>query len=127
MNQKDTMIILDLDYPPSANTYWRHARGRHYIGEKGLAFRASVISIVATHKQKAPDGRLELGVMLYPPDRRRRDIDNVCKALLDSMTYSGLIEDDSLIDKLTIERGAMVKGGKCRIYLSEYKQQDDIT
>jgi len=119
------MIILEFAYPPSSNTYWRHSRGRHFIAPKGLAFRQEVKEIVALHKMKAPDGKLELAVALYPPDRRRRDIDNVCKALLDAMTYSGLIEDDSLIDKLTIERGALVKGGKCRIYLSEYKQRTD--
>jgi len=123
---ENTMIILDLDYPPSANTYWRHARGRHYIGEKGLAFRAKVAELVAMHKLKADAGRLELSVMLYPPDRRRRDIDNVCKALLDSLTFAGLIEDDSLIDRLLIERGAVVKGGKCRIYLQPYTIPNDI-
>jgi crossover junction endodeoxyribonuclease RusA len=78
------------------------------------------------HKLKADAGRLELSVMLYPPDRRRRDIDNVCKALLDSLTFAGLIEDDSLIDKLTIERGTVVKGGKCRIYLQPYTIHNDI-
>jgi crossover junction endodeoxyribonuclease RusA len=122
------MIILDLPFPVSANVYYRHARGRHYISPKGAAFREAVKLAVKLHHVEMMRCRIELGVMLYPPDRRVRDLDNFGgKSLNDALTYSGLIEDDSLIDKLTIERGAIVKGGKCRIYLSEYKQQDDIT
>ena len=29
------MIVLELPFPPSLNTYWRRARGRVYINEKG--------------------------------------------------------------------------------------------
>ncbi len=113
-------LIMDLPYPPSANTYWRHARGRHYISPNGLAFRAAVCTAAKLHGLIAPDGRLALAVKLYPPDKRKRDIDNICKALLDSLTNSGIIQDDSLIDHLIIERDIIIKGGKCRIYISEY-------
>lgn len=122
------MLIIDLPFPNSTNTHWRTARGRHYISPQGVAFRNAVALSAKLHGQKAPEGRLEVGVMLYPPDKRKRDIDNYgAKSLLDALTFAGIIEDDSLIDKLTIERGAIVKGGKCRVYLSEYKQQNDIT
>ena len=120
------MIIMDLPYPPSANTYWRHARGRHYISPNGLAFRAAVCTAAKLYGLKAPDGRLLLSVKLYPPDKRKRDVDNICKALLDSLTHADIIKDDSLIDKLIIERDIIIKGGKCRIYLSEYKSDTDI-
>ncbi len=121
------MIVIDLPFPNSTNTHWRHARGRHYVSPKGVAFRNLVKTEVERYALKAPDGRLELSVMLYPPDNRRRDIDNFgTKSLLDALTYSGLIEDDSLIDRLLIERGAVVKGGKCRIYLQPYTIHNDI-
>ena len=50
-------------------------------------------------------------VKMFPPDRRRRDIDNHMKALQDSIVKSGLLEDDELIDQLFIYRGEVVKGG----------------
>jgi crossover junction endodeoxyribonuclease RusA len=122
-----TNIILDLPFPNSTNTHWRHARGRHYVSPQGVAFRNLVKTEVERCSLKAPDGRLELSVMLYPPDKRRRDLDNFgTKSLLDALTFSGLIEDDSLIDRLLIERGAVVKGGKCRIYLQPYTIPNDI-
>jgi crossover junction endodeoxyribonuclease RusA len=120
------MLIIDLPFPNSNNTHYRHARGRTYVSPKGVAFREAVALVAKLHGEKAPDGRLEVGVMLYPPDKRKRDIDNSAKGLLDALTYAGIIEDDSLIDRLVIERGAIVKGGKCRIYLSEYKPCTDV-
>jgi crossover junction endodeoxyribonuclease RusA len=120
------MIIMDLPYPPSANTYWRVGRGHHYISPNGLAFRAAVCTAAKLYGLQAPDGRLLLSVKLYPPDKRKRDVDNICKALLDSLTHAEIIKDDSLIDKLIIERDIIIKGGKCRIYLSEYKPDTDI-
>lgn len=121
------MIVIDLPFPNSTNTHWRHARGRHYVSPKGVTFRNLVKTEVERLALKAPGGRLELSVMLYPPDNRRRDIDNFgTKSLLDALTYSGLIEDDSLIDRLLIERGTVVKGGKCRIYLQPYTIPNDI-
>ena len=36
---------------------------------------------------------------LYPPDNRRRDVDNSLKCLPDTFTHGGLYADDSLIYK----------------------------
>jgi crossover junction endodeoxyribonuclease RusA len=56
--------------------------------------------------------------IFYPPDRRKRDLDNHLKALLDSCTLSGLWEDDSLIDQLTLYRGVVVKTGIIRMEIN---------
>jgi crossover junction endodeoxyribonuclease RusA len=120
------VLIIDLPFPNSTNTHWRVARGRHYVSPKGVAFRQAVEVSARLHGEKAPDGRLAVGVMLYPPDKRKRDIDNYgAKSLLDALTFAGLIEDDSLIDRLVIERGPIVKGGKCRVYISGYMETND--
>lgn len=115
------MLILDLPFPNSTNTHWRTAGRRHYVSPKGVNFRNLVRLEVQRLDVKAPSGRLNVGVMLYPPDKRKRDIDNFgAKSLLDALTHSGVIEDDSLIDRLVIERGAIVKGGMCRVFISEF-------
>lgn len=119
------MIILELPYPPSANTYWRSVviKGavRVLISEAGRKYRKAVheaVLLSSPSQRKAPAGRLDVGIMAYMPDRRVRDIDNLNKALLDALTHAQVIEDDSLIDKLLIERGPVVKGGKVRVYIS---------
>lgn len=55
------------------------------------------------------------------PDRRRRDPDNYAgKFLLDGLTQTGIIADDSFdVITLVIERGEPVKGGAVEIEIEE--------
>ena len=57
-------------------------------------------------------GDLAVEVEAFPPDRRRRDIDNIQKALLDALEHGGAYADDSQIVRLTIEKRGPVAGGK---------------
>lgn len=104
---------LTLPYPPALNRYYRHVaiRGqpRTLISEAGREYRERVrrtVGPVVTHTD-----RLAVSVLIYPPDRRRRDLDGVHKALLDTLTHAGVWADDSLIDWLTTLRGPCVLGG----------------
>ena len=106
------MIQLELPYPPSVNHYWRRVGARTLISRGGRAFRTSVCSILADYGVEPLDGPLEIDIRVYPPDRRRRDIDNVQKALLDALEHGGAYEDDSQIVRLTIEKGEPIGGGK---------------
>lgn len=49
-------------------------------------------------------GSLAVAISCYPPDRRKRDLDNILKSLLDALCYSQVIVDDSCIDVLSIRR-----------------------
>jgi len=51
-------------------------------------------------------------IVVAPPDRRRRDLDNVLKSLLDSLEHAGVYTDDSQIRKLSIERSEPVENGR---------------
>lgn len=119
------MIVIDLPWPPSVNTYYRSPRsgplaGRTLISERGRQYRKDVAALVAAHGEKMPAGqRLAVAVILWAPDRRTRDLDNSMKALLDSLQHAGVFEDDSLIDELTISRGPVFKGGKARVFVME--------
>ena len=55
---------------------------------------------------------LAVQVDVFPPDRRRRDIDNLQKALLDALQHGGAYLDDSQVARLVIERHEPVEGGK---------------
>lgn len=119
------MMRLDLPWPPSVNTYWRHVviggRVRVLTSGKGRKYRASVIKAVAKAFQAGaawPLGEtiVHVAVDLYPPDRRQRDIDNYCKGLLDGLKHAGLWADDSQVKRLELEMMAeRVKGGLVRM------------
>ena len=129
MNQ----ISLNLPWPPSVNAYWRSPNkgplaGRTLISEKGRAYRTNVLAAVSNHcfltHQEArpliPCARLAVALYAYPPDRRRRDIDNLPKAALDALTHAGVWADDEQIDFLSIQRCDVLRPiGWLRVVITE--------
>lgn len=121
------MMILHLPWPPSVNHYWRHQRGRHHISEKGEAFRKEVFYMAKNQARKGfgKDTRLQVRIDAYPPDKRTRDLDNITKGLLDALQHAKMYEDDSQIDRLTIERCPIEKPGRVIVIITPYVQEDE--
>ena len=116
------MVTLELPWPPSVNTYYRAiGRGRVLISEKGRDYQTSVWAEVVLQigKRLELGGRLEVEVDAYPPDQRKRDIDNLAKGLLDAIAHAQVFKNDEQIDKLTIERFPVTKGGKVIVRIVE--------
>lgn len=119
------MITISLPFPPSVNGYWRaptkgKLAGRHLISAKGREYRHQALRAVQRQwRDDALPGRLSVSLTLYPPDRRKRDIDNYAKALLDALTHAGMWVDDEQIDELTIIRGDKVRDGQCVVRITE--------
>ena len=103
-------VRLSLGVPPSTNTYYRSVAGRGVlISKRGREYRAEVARVCQEYVGSfADDARLSILVVLRPPDRRKRDLDNFCgKALLDALMKAGIFQDDSQIDCLTMVRGKL--------------------
>ncbi len=105
------MLDLELPYPPSVNHYWRRVGSRTLISRGGRAFRRSVQAALAARGVRPIAGRLAITIDVHPPDRRRRDLDNALKALLDALQHGGAYGDDAQIDELRVRRGVCVPGG----------------
>lgn len=100
-----SLICIDLPWPPSANTYWRRNGSRYFISTKGMTFRKA--TAVLCHKYRGAFGassRLSISICAYPPDKRKRDLDNLFKSVLDSLQYATVFVDDSQVDELAIKR-----------------------
>ncbi len=115
------MLTVTVAYPPSVNHYWRRVGPRTLISRQGRAFRRDVVRalrLAGDLGEPLPmDDPLDVEIMLYPPDRRRRDVDNTLKALLDALQHAGVYTDDSLIERLSVEKGDVVKGGKAVVVI----------
>lgn len=113
------MISITLPYPPTVNKMWRNVQGRTLLSADGRKYRKAVADeCMALGSPAMGNERLEVLVRVCPPDRRRRDLDNVLKGPLDALEKAGVYEDDSQIDRLMLERGEVVKGGKLEVVIS---------
>lgn len=116
---------FSLPWPPSVNTYWRHVvtkgKPRTLISKKGREYRKDVCNAILMQKAKPKavvHDRLAVLITAFPPDRRKRDLDNLPKAVLDALTFGQVWGDDSQIDDLRIVRGEIEKGGRIEIQVA---------
>lgn len=102
-------ITLTLPFPPTQNHLYKHTRaGHHYLTEKGRVYYAQVNHLVLAQEIAFGDlEKLDVSILVHAPDNRRRDLDNMLKAILDSLTKACLWADDSQIDRLSITRGSV--------------------
>lgn len=111
-------LAIRLDWPPSVNRYWRrHPQGRGmFLTNEGRAYRSA-----AEHaKPHSPiTGPVRVAIDLILPDRRRRDIDNVLKPILDAIGHAGIYEDDSQVVSLVVEKRHVEPPGCVDIIISE--------
>lgn len=119
---------LLLDFPPSINSYYLQSRafsrgktaGR-VIAAAGKSLRIKYLQSV---KEQMPgisfeiDEKIAITVVMHPPDKRKRDLDNYLKSMLDALTHAELWADDSIIDQMYVFRGKIVKNGLIRLEIS---------
>lgn len=113
------MHSITLPFPPSVNSIWRSFRGRNILSKKGREYFAQAAAEVSKQVDGTIATPLQVTIVLTPPDRRKRDIDNSAKVVLDSLTKGGAITDDSLVDRLIIERRPAEKPGQVLVYLED--------
>ncbi|NYU09864.1 crossover junction endodeoxyribonuclease [Enterobacteriaceae bacterium CCUG 67584] len=119
---------LVLPFPPSVNTYWRAPNkgplaGRHLISAKGRAYQSDACAAIIEQLRRLPkpsSAPASVEIILFPPDARRRDIDNYNKALFDALTHAGIWEDDSQIKRMLVEWGPVTSKGKVEITIGLY-------
>lgn len=94
---------LVLPYPPSANRYWRSFRNRVVVSDEARAYKARVaaecrvqLGTLATF-QEPFHGPVAVVVHVYRP-RKRGDLDNTLKVLLDALKGIAFVDDDQVVD-----------------------------
>lgn len=104
--------FFTLPFPPSLNHCWG-AKGKvRFLSAKYKAFLEDVALVVAGTKLVEPtsDGYY-VELLVAPPDRRKRDLDNVVKPILDAMTRCCVWQDDCAVARLVVERAEPVAAG----------------
>ena len=116
-------------WPPSVNHEWMKARGRIILTPKGRTYRAYVAGKILAMRahgllpKEVLAGDLAVAMELYPPDRRRRDVDNYSKAVLDALTHARLWRDDSQVKRQTVTVCSPTAGGQVVLTISALEDE----
>jgi crossover junction endodeoxyribonuclease RusA len=119
------MINLTLPFPPTVNHMWGFAGKRKYLKKEAHEFRRIVQEAAVAAKAKI-SGRIAIFIALYPPTKRKFDIDNRIKALQDALEHAGVYLDDEQIDTIICVRREVVSGGMCKVILVDNNQTDQL-
>ena len=112
------MLIIPL-MACSVNKYYRTFRGRVLISADGREFKKQIAMFLEGHEKVI--GKIELQLVFYFKDKRKRDVDNYAKVLIDCLK-NVLFEDDDMIYKLYMEKH--IGTGDDRILVNIRKIED---
>jgi crossover junction endodeoxyribonuclease RusA len=116
------VIYLELPYPPSINHYFKRRGNKTFIGAEGIKFRKRVCTALMAADVRPMAGMLAMKVRAYPPDRRKRDIDNIQKPLLDALEKARAFFNDCQIKHLTTVMREPIEGGKTIVTIRNLKR-----
>jgi len=89
------------------------------ISAEGRSYRKAVADQVLIQRgAKHYSNKLRVVIEAWRPGNRRRDLDNLLKAVLDSLTHAGVWEDDGNIVDLRIYWGPGI-AGMLKIHIQE--------
>jgi len=119
---RKTEINFVLPFPVSVNQYYRSIpRGKFcsvILSLAGRKFKARVANLIEDSERQPTDKPVIVMIKLYPPTKRKYDVDNMLKSLLDSLIGIAYV-DDSQIHCLAVSKEEVFKGGKCEIKIKE--------
>lgn len=127
-------MTFTLPYPPSVNHYKsvgqlvRTKSGKLYQkrfnSPETTAFYYKVWQAIRFKAPLRPlESTISLEVSVYPPDKRKRDLDGILKVLMDSLQRGGLILDDYQVARLLVIRRDIIPGGQVIVQLSEIENE----
>lgn len=114
-----------MPWPPSVGVYFRICKGRFVKTQRARDYLKEVQWIVRKQKiESFGDKKIFVSIAAYPPDARKRDLDNLLKVSMDSLEVAKVFNNDNQIQKYDIERYQKVKSGRLLVSIAEYNNSE---
>ena len=122
-------VTFALPWPPSVNAAYRSVliggKVRVLLSREGRAYKdAARVHLMQQCVPCFGTARVAVEVIVFPPDRRARDLGNLDKLLMDAMEPQ-VFHNDSQIDYLVFDRSAwrIVPGGRLHVTVTDLGEQ----
>lgn len=112
--------------PPSVNSLYRNVPGRGRVKTaryKDWLMEAGLIVMSQVKSNERIEGPYGLSMRVYRPDKRRRDLSNLLKAIEDLLVTLGIVEDDSLCQKIECEWAREQMNTGIKVWLISTKER----
>jgi len=118
---------LMLPFPPTVNNLFVNSRrtGGRFPSTQYKLWRREAARVLAGQAPlpRFGDAKVVLTFSFGRPDKRRRDLFNYVKAPEDMLVEAGVIADDSLVERGTVQWAAGVTG--CRVEIEDWQMAVD--
>jgi len=117
-------MTLTLPWPPSTNTSYATYNNRRIKSLKARQYTQHIQQTLNNHptwhtqtKTITPQTQFQITLHLHPPDKRKRDINNHDKILIDAI-FTTLNADDHQITQLNITKHPPKPPGQATIHIN---------
>ncbi|GLK78018.1 hypothetical protein GCM10008171_32720 [Methylopila jiangsuensis] len=94
---------IALPFPPPLNNLFANVHGRGRVRSQRYREWANAAGWqLRAARPASVTGPVAVTILLGRPDRRKRDLDGLSKAPIDLLVEHRVIEDDSLVQRLTL-------------------------
>ena len=101
-------LTIETRWAPTVNHLWKTSGHKRYLTPEALRYIVEVKAAVPWGF-KCFTEPVQVTIIASPPDKRKRDLDNLGKIIFDSLTKAGVYTDDHLVHKITITKAEIVK------------------
>ena len=134
------LVSILLPFPPTVNTYFTVSHGRKILSDRGRTYQAMCAAMVDAQRRHGyiPNGTVftddvAVEITIRPPDRRKRDLDNLLKAALDAITNAHVWNGDSQVKQILARWGERTENGSANVKIMaldevriDEKEKDDM-
>ena len=115
------MTRITLPFPPTLNNCFENIRGGRRITQRYREWINEAFWMIKSQKPSKHEDEVSISIGFVAPDKRKRDLDNLIKPVLDILVKGQVIKDDGskYVRRVTVQW--VPSGPPCVVLISQYE------